>query len=94
MTVAQTILTQIKALDPMAMFAWGTKELINMGDGIKFKTSGMVKKKCYVYVKYDKAQDLYDVIFARIRKHQWIEDHKITGVYFDQLVETIDRYVE
>ena len=43
MTIAQTILSQIKTIDPMATFAWGAKDLVNMGDGLKFKTSGMVK---------------------------------------------------
>lgn len=93
MSIAQTILAQIKALDPMAIFAWGAKEFVNMGDGLKFKTSGMVKWKGYVYVKYDHGQDLYTVIFAQIRKCEWIEREKIEGVFFDQLVEIIDRRV-
>ena len=40
MTIAQTILSQIKMIDRMALFAWGAKELVNMGNGLKFKTSG------------------------------------------------------
>ena len=71
MSVAQTILSQIKTIDPMALFAWGAKEFINMGDGLKFKTSGMVGWKGYVYVKYDEGLDLYNVIFAKIHKYEW-----------------------
>ena len=93
MSIAQTILSQIKGLDPMAMMAWGSKELVAMRDGLKFKTSGMVKWKGYVYVQYDEGQDLYNVIFAKIRKFEWIEQERVEGVYFDQLVEIIDRRV-
>ena len=51
MNTAQIILSQIKAIDHMALFAWGAKNLVNMGDGLKFKTSGMTPWKGYVYVK-------------------------------------------
>lgn len=77
----------------MAMMAWGSKELVAMRDGLKFKTSGMVKWKGYVYVQYDEGQDLYNVIFAKIRKYEWVEQERVEGVFFDQLVEIIDRRV-
>jgi hypothetical protein len=93
MSIAKIIHQQIKGLDPMAMFAWGAKELVAMRDGLKFKTSGMVKWKGYVYVQYDEGQDLYNVIFAKIRKYEWIEQERVEGVYFDQLVEIIDQRV-
>jgi len=93
MSIAQTILSQIKAIDFWAMGAWGAKDLVAMNDGLKFKTSGMVKWKGYVYVKYDYGQDLYDVIFARIRKMEWVEDYKIEGVYVEDLVRIIDSQV-
>lgn len=93
MTVAQTILTQIKAIDFWAMGAWGAKELVAMNDGLKFKTSGTVKWKGYVYVKYDYGRDLYDVIFARLRKMAWVEDEKVEGVYAEDLVRIINSRV-
>lgn len=93
MNTAQIILNQIKELDPMAIFVWGAKEMVNVGDGLKFKTSGIVKWKGYVYIKYDEAQDLYNVIFAKIRKLEWIEQERVEGVFFDQIVEIIDRKV-
>jgi putative transposon-encoded protein len=94
MTVAQTILSQIKALDSMAFFAWGAKDFVNMGDGLKFKTTGMVGWKGYVYVKYDEGKDLYNVIFAKIRKANWIVQKEVNGLYFDQLVEIINKQVQ
>lgn len=93
MSIAKTIATQIKALDKWAFGAWGAKEFVAMNDGLKFKTSGMVKWKGYVYVKYDHGRDLYDVIFARIRKMEWVEDKKVEGVYVDMLVDIIDEQV-
>ena len=93
MSIAKTILSQIKSIDFWAMGAWGAKDLVAMNDGLKFKTSGMVKWKGYVYVKYDYGQDLYDVIFARIRKMDWIEDEKVEGVYAEDLVRIIDARV-
>jgi hypothetical protein len=94
MSVAQTILSQIKTIDPMALFAWGAKEFINMGDGLKFKTSGMVGWKGYVYVKYDEGLDLYNVIFAKIHKYEWVVKKEVNGVYFDQLIDIIDEQVK
>jgi hypothetical protein len=93
MNIATIIRDQIRAIDRFALGAWGAKDLVAMKDGLKFKTSGMVKRKCYVYVKYDEGMDLYDVIFARIRKLEWIEDEKVEGVYAEDLVRIIDGFV-
>ena len=93
MSIAKIILSQINAIDFWAMGAWGAKDLVAMRDGLKFKTSGMVKWKGYVYVKYDEGMDLYDVIFARIRKYEWVEDEKVEGVYAEDLVRIIDSRV-
>lgn len=38
MNVAQTVLAQIKATDPMALMAWGAKDFVNNGKGLRFKT--------------------------------------------------------
>jgi hypothetical protein len=93
MNVAQTILQQIKSIDPWAMAAWGAKDLVNMGAGLKFKTSGMVKWKGYVHVKYDAGNDVYDVDFYRIRGAKIIVDNAIQGVYCDMLVDVVNGQV-
>ena len=93
MTIAQTIMNQIKTLDKMAFFAWGSKDFVAMNDGLKFNTSGMVRWKGYVYVKYDEGKDLYNVIFAKIIKHEWKVQKQVDGVFFDQLIEVIDGQV-
>lgn len=93
MNTAQIILSQIKALDPMAMFAWGAKDLMNMGDGLKFKTSGMTPWKGYVYVKYIGGKDLYEVQFFRFRKMDVKMDKIVEDVYAEDLVSVIDNFV-
>jgi hypothetical protein len=93
MQIANIILQQIRGTDFWALGAWGAKEMVAMKDGLKFKTSGMVKWKGYVYVQYDEGMDLYNIIFAKIRKMEWKEEKLIDGVYFDQLVEFIDKQV-
>lgn len=93
MTIAQTILSQIKTIDPRATWAWGAKELVNMGDGLKFKTSGMVKWKGHVYIRYNEATDLYDIEFFRIRNCEIKCDKGMTDIFAEDLVRVIDEVV-
>lgn len=93
MTIAREILNQIKALDFFAMGAWGAKDLVAMDDGLKFKTSGMTPWKGHVYIKYNAGTDLYDIEFFRIRKLEVKTDKKIVGVFVEDLVKTIDKFV-
>jgi len=93
MNIAQTILSQIKTLDPMAMSAWGAKDLIDMGDGLKFKTTGMTPYKGYVYIKYNQGKDLYEIQFFRIRKAAIKVDKQAEDVYAEDLINRIDEFV-
>lgn len=93
MNTALIIRGQIYAIDPMAMPAWGAKDLMNMGDGLKFKTSGMVKWKGYVYIKYDEGMDLYNIDFFQIRNVEIKYTKRLEGVYAEDLVRLIDEVV-
>lgn len=97
MTVAQTVRDQIKATDPMALMAWGAKDLVDNGKGLRFKTSGMTPWKGYVNIILDEGKDLYEVHFLRVRKVKGIPtvktDKVVTEVYCDQLVAVIDSFV-
>jgi hypothetical protein len=73
--------------------AWGAKDLMNMGDGLKFKTSGMTPYKGYVYIKYNEGQDLYEIQFFRFRKMDVKMDKVVTEVYAENLVDVIDGFV-
>ena len=92
-TIGATILQQINALDRRAMAAWGAKDIVYMSSGLKFKSSGLVRRKCYVYICYDSGLDLYNIQFARIRKGEWIVDCELPMVFADGLVQHIDGYV-
>lgn len=93
MNVAEIIRDQIRAQDRMAFAAWGSKEFVNMGDGLKFKVGGMARFKGYVYVKYDRGPDAYNVEFFRIRNFEVKVDKVVEGIYADQLVEVIGEFV-
>lgn len=93
MSIASVIYNQIRTLDVWALGAWGARDFVNMGDGLKFKTSGMVRWKGYVYVKLDEASDLYDVIFGRVRKSEWKEDLVVKGVFSEDLIHVINEKV-
>lgn len=93
MNTATIIRDQIRALDRWAFGAWGVKDLVNMGNGLKFKTSGMAEWKGYVYVKYDAGNDLYDIDFFRIRKAEVKYDARKSGVFAEDLVRIIDAQV-
>lgn len=93
MEIAKTILSQIKALDPRATWAWGAKDFVAMRDGLKFKSSGMVRWKGYVYVKYDDGQDLYNIDFFTLRKAEIKYKERLEGVFAEDLVTLIDGVV-
>lgn len=92
-SITATIFNQIKLLDRRAMMAWGAKELVAMNDGLKFKTSGLVRWKGYVYIRYDAGADLYNIEFARIRKLEWVVDKIVKGVYVEDMIRVIDAQV-
>lgn len=93
MNIATTIRDQIQAIDPRALWAWGSKELCATSKGLRFKSSGMVKWKGYVHIELDQGQDLYNVTFFRIRKCQQVIDKKVEGVFAEDLVNIIDGQV-
>lgn len=93
MNIAQTILSQIKTFDPRALWAWGAKDLVNMGNGLKFTSSGMCRWKGQVYIRYNEGKDLYEVEFFRIRKAQMITVKTVEDVYAEDLVGVIDQQV-
>jgi len=93
MSIAKTILGQINALDPQAMWAWGAKNAVDTGKGLTFKTSGMVRWKGRVRIELDLGKDLYNVSFMRVRAHQLKIDKQLEGVFAEDLVEIIDAQV-
>lgn len=90
--IAGVVYSQIKTMSPWAMAAWGAKELVVLKDGIQFKSSGMVKNKGIIQVKLN-GSDLYDVTFGKVRKFKYKEIKKVTDVFVEDLIDTIDEMV-
>ena len=93
MNTATIIRDQIRAIDRFALGAWGAKDLVATSEGLRFKTSGMVRWKGYVHVKYDAGDDLYNIDFVRVRGTKLIVDKQVEGVFVEDLVSTIDEQV-
>ena len=97
MKIAQTILDQIKAMDVMALPAWGAENLTDMGDGLQFKTTGMTPFKGLVYIQYKPCPDLYNVKFIQVRNVKGVPTVKVRkivmDVYAEDLIRTIDDFV-
>jgi hypothetical protein len=92
-SIAKTIVEQIRFIDRWALGAWGAKNLIGLPKGLLFKTSGAVKWKGVVTVTLDEGRDLYNIKFTRIRKLQVIVDKVVEGVFVEDLVNVIDEQV-
>ena len=93
MSIATNILTQIKALDPRATWAWGAKDFVATKNGLQFKTSGMVYWKGYVHITLDEGRDLYNIEFYKMRGVKRTMTASVEGVFADQLIELIDSQV-
>lgn len=92
--IAKEIFRQIKAMDSWAFGDWGAKDFVGGQDYLQFKTSGMVVFKGIVKIRLDLGKDLYEVEFGQIRKYEYKIRKKFTDIYFDQLIELIDRNVK
>ena len=93
--IANIILQQIKYPNKVVYFTWGATQFaygINVHNNpfLRFKVNGM-KFKGYVWVFYKRGMDWYDIEF--ISTHGNLK-HRIEEVYFDELQEKIDNYVE
>jgi hypothetical protein len=93
MTIAKTIVEQIRYIDRWALGAWGAKNMMAHPKGLSFKTSGAVKWKGTVTVTLDEGKDLYVVKFTRLRKLQVIVDKIVEDVFVEDLVSVIDSKV-
>ena len=93
--IANVILQQIKYPNKVVYFTWGATQFsygINVHNNpfLRFKVNGM-KFKGYVWIFYNRGMDWYDIEF--ISTHGNLK-HRIEEVYFDELQEKIDNYVE
>lgn len=102
MNVGQEIFNQLKTLGFNDLMCWGATSFKSFNDsqfkdnhcgGLLFKVNGL-RHKGHVMITLS-ASDLYNVKIGRLSKGEFVQKgDTLTGVYFDQLVETIDNLVE
>lgn len=91
--IAMNIIETIKTLDRFAMMSWGAKNLTIIKNGLRFKSSGLVKHKGFVTITLN-GLDLYDVEFGRVRKCEYKTVSTVSNIYFDNLIFCIDEMVK
>lgn len=72
------------------VWSWGFHQPISIPDGIKFKVQGF-KYTSWVVIMYNEGTDLFDVNLTNLSGGVV---QQIEGIYFDELIDTIDFYVE
>lgn len=82
---------QVLTHDRVIYWSWGVSQKINFANkGLCLKVNGRYLKG-WVLITLS-GLDLYDVHFLKGRAKEILTS--IEGLYFDQLVEVIDRYIE
>lgn len=71
------------------MMSWGFENPVTIRNGMKFKVSGF-KFQGDVEIVYNEGQDLFDLAFINSKN----ERHTLLSIYFDQLLEVVDDFVE
>jgi hypothetical protein len=82
MANAKEILQQLGGKQFIAMT--GSKEFIDMGDGLKMKLTSNKIKAQYLYIQLLQ-NDTYKMTFAKIQKSEWVVISETVGVYADML---------
>ena len=72
------------------LMSWGFESPVVITLGLRFKVNGF-KHKGYVEVKYNEGADLFDIYL--IGNENQVKE-TLEGIYFDELVDTIDEHVE
>ena len=82
---------KILSTDMQKVFSWGASEFNYLDNGLQFKVNGF-KHRGYVVIEYDYGHDLFNVSYLNFSNRQSLEPSE--GIYFDELVDVIDKKVE
>ncbi|MEI7677181.1 MAG: hypothetical protein WCJ03_10400 [Bacteroidales bacterium] len=81
---------RILLTQPTILMSWGFHSPIVIKQGLKFSVNGFILKG-QVQIIYNEGSDLFDLtFFTEVNEVR----NTLTGVYIDELVDTIDRHVE
>jgi len=86
--VAKTIQAQLLGISKVKVWSWGAHAWTVIKDGLSFKVQGF--KFCGKVAITLTPFDTYQIKFIKAKKV--IEEHH--DVYFDEMVDIIDNYVE
>lgn len=92
--VAHTILEQIKALDNMALWAWGANQFVAMENGVQFKIRTPKYKRGVMVRITLNWMDTYDIKVIRVTKGKEKVLETAEDIYCDMLVDVLDRLIE
>jgi hypothetical protein len=97
MSTAQIILTQIQGLDPRALMAWGAKDLFGAGENknnlgyLEFRATNNPNYRSIKINITLEFNDTYTVTaYTRYKMEKKIKA-EFTDVYFDSLIDIIDK---
>lgn len=88
--IVKTIYAQMMATGREKVWSWGAQWRRIDELTLQFKVQGH-HFHGHVRIAYDEGDDLYVIHFGHWRNHQW---KNIDGIYWDSMVDIIDRKVE
>lgn len=93
------ILNQLQGMGGYKLMSWGadgwTQFSMNNNPTLQFKVRGH-HHKGHVRIELDRGRDVYNIHFGKWNrtKREWTNKETETHVYFDQMVDVIDKKVE
>lgn len=95
MQIAKTIQQQLLTLGKIKVWSWGahnwTAVNVDKNEGLQFRVQGFKFKGTVQIIL--KGDDTYTILFIKGLRVPVIEK-TYEGIYFDQMVDLIDNYVE
>ncbi len=92
LTIANEIRNQLKVLGGWIMMSWGANSFVGGNNFLQFKVQGFLLKG-FVKITLN-GMDLYDIQFIKVKKGVPEVLKEVNDVYFDEMVDVIDRHVE
>jgi hypothetical protein len=91
--IAKTIRQQLYSTGFLKVASWGAHAFYAIENGLQFYVKGR-HFKGHVRIIYDYGNDLYNILFGEFKQKEWHGVKCFEGIYFDQMVNLIDREVE
>ncbi len=91
--IAETILSQLRALDKWALGSWASREFVAIENGLQFRVRGTkIKVGGMVQITLN-SRDLYDIKLLMVRGVTVKTKAEVTDVFVDTLVDALDSII-